>query len=217
MAEALVALKKNALGQRDLHLLLVDDGSTDGTGSLLKDHCAEIPDTRILSHAQNRGLCEALFTGSDAANTPYVAWLDSDLSYDPELCLQLAEQLDAGAELALASCYHPEGEVEGVSRFRLGLSAIASRLYRLLTGAELHTYTCMLRAYRREQLLACRPERGGFIGVTEVLLRALRREQRCAEIPALLRRRRQGQSKMRVFGVGLGHLGLMGAWLLRRF
>ncbi|MHC5063267.1 MAG: glycosyltransferase family 2 protein [Planctomycetota bacterium] len=217
LAEALFALKKIAHGQRELHFVLVDDGSDDGTGPLLKEHCAEIPDTRILSHAQNRGLCEALFTGSEAATTPYIAWLDSDLSYEPGLCLQLADELDRGADLALASCYHPQGEVEGVSGFRLALSAIASRLYRALCGGGLHTYTCMLRAYRRELLSACKPQRGGFLGVTEVLLRALRAKKRCVEIPAVLRRRRQGQSKMRIFAVGLGHLGLMGAWLLRRF
>ena len=161
LAAALAALKKNAEGLRDLRLILVDDGSSDGTGALLKEQFADIPDTEILSHDQNRGLCAALFTGSEAATSDYVAWLDSDLSYDPQLCLLLADELDRGADLAVASCYHPEGSVEGVSRFRLGLSAVASGLYRRLCAGSLHTYTCMVRAYRREVLLACRPRRGG--------------------------------------------------------
>ena len=63
--------------------------------------------------------------------------------------------------------------------------------------------------YRRAVLDACPPSEPGFLGVTEVLLCALRRGYRVAEVPATLRRRRLGQSKMRVLRVGLGHLGLM--------
>jgi len=216
LAKALAELKRIAGRDRSLELILVDDGSSDGTGDLMRAHFADMKGVVLLSHASNRGLCEALLTGSDAASSPYLAWLDSDLSYDPQLCLKLALELDRGAELAVASCYHPSGRVEGVPKWRLGLSALASRLYRMLSGNSLHTYTCMVRAFRRELLPACRPRRGGFIGVTEMLLRALRQHHRCVEIPATLHRRHRGQSKMRVLGVGLGHLGLMLAWLTRR-
>lgn len=216
LAAALAELEKNAAKIRRLELILVDDGSTDGTGALLRENFANCKAVILLHHDHNRGLCEALLTGSDAASSPYLAWLDSDLSYDPQICLQLAVELDRGADLAVASCYHPQGLVEGVPGWRLFLSALASRLYRRLCGRSLHTYTCMVRVFRRDLLLTCRPRRGGFIGVTEMLLRCLRQGARCVEIPATLRRRHLGQSKMRVLGVGFGHLGLMLAWLTRR-
>jgi hypothetical protein len=93
---------------------------------------------------------------------------------------------------------------------------VASRGYRLLTRSPIHTYTCMVRVYRRAVLEACRPRNAGFLGVTEVLLAALQRGYRVAEVPATLSRRRQGQSKMRVLAVGLGHLVAFARLLLRR-
>ncbi len=86
----------------------------------------------------------------------------------------------------------------------------------MLTRGQLYTYTSMVRAYRRETLEACMPRRGGFLGVTEVLLRAIRDGHTVVEVPAVMRRRRAGQSKMRVLSVGLGHLGMMVALITRR-
>ena len=94
------------------------------------------------------------------------------------------------------------------------MSKIASKGYRLATGIPLHTYTSMVRVWRREALEACKPRRRGFSGVTETLLLALMQGRRVEEWPATMRRRRRGQSKMRVLRVGLEHLSLM-AWATR--
>ena len=96
------------------------------------------------------------------------------------------------------------------------LSSIASRTYRRLTGTPLHTFTCMVRVYRKPVLQACPPKHDGFLGVTEVLLAAIQRGYKVAEVPATLSRRRQGQSKMRVATVGFGHLGAFGKLIFRR-
>ncbi len=194
---------------RAVDLVLVDDGSGDATHARLEEHFRGTG-AAILRHPHNRGLTAALATGLASARGDLVAWLDSDLTYDPSVLLPLAAAIDAGdADLALASCYHPLGGVEGVPRWRLWLSRLASRGYRLTTGAPLHTFTCMVRVYRRAVLEACVPARGGFLGVTEVLLAAIRRGHRVVEVPAVLRRRRAGQSKMRLLRVGFGHLRLM--------
>lgn len=193
---------------RKVDFVLVDDGSTDRTQELLRKHFAGWP-AEILRHPTNQGLTAALRTGSSAAKGELVAWLDSDLTYEPEVLTALAAQIDAGADVACASCYHPEGEVVGVPRWRLWLSQLASRRYRSLTAAPLHTFTCMVRVYRREVLARCPMTRGGFLGVTEVLLRALLAGYRIVETPAVLKRRRAGVSKMRTWRVGLQHLELM--------
>lgn len=210
LGERLAALLAGDPG-RPLEVVLVDDGSTDRTPELLAALATSLP-ARLVRHDTNRGLTAALWTGSELASGEYVGWLDSDLTYDPAVLLELAEQLDAGADVALASCHHPGGAVEGVGPLRLELSRLASRAYRVTTGAPLHTFTCMVRVQRREVLARCRPRRGGFVGVTEALLRALRAGFVVVERPAVLRRRRAGQSKMRVLRVGLSHLGLMAAY-----
>jgi dolichol-phosphate mannosyltransferase len=215
LAEALAAFSSAERAVRPVEIVLVDDGSRDATPDLLYAHAPRIP-ARVLTHAANRGLTAALRTGTEAAAGDLVGWLDGDLTYPPAILSQLAAACDAGADVATASCYHPEGAVEGVPPWRLWLSKAASLGHRLASGARLHTFTCMVRVQRREVVDRCRASRGGFVGVTETLLRALRAGYRVVEVPATLRVRHGGQSKMRVIRVGLAHLRLMAANLTGR-
>ena len=210
--------------RRPVEVVLVDDGSTDASWSLLRHHFADRHDCVLLRHPHNLGLGAALETGSVAARGDYIAWFDSDLTYQPELLGQFATELDRGKDVALSSCYHPDGGIDGVAKWRLALSRAASRLYRSAVRwrhtagppTPLHTYTSMVRAYRREVLARSRARRGGFLAVTEVLLRALCSGAQCVEVPAVLARRRTGQSKMRILRVAIGHLGLVTAFLSGR-
>lgn len=212
---ALTAWLSEQGAHRRVDFLFVDDGSTDATRAELERSLGDLP-ARVLVHPHNRGLTAALRTGSEAAAGDLIGWLDSDLTYEPRLLAALADACDDGAEVALASCYHPAGGVDGVPRWRLWVSKSASLAHRLASGVRLHTFTSMVRVYRRELLLRSWPTRGGFVGVTEVLLRALRQGARVTEVPAVLRRRRAGTSKMRLLRVTRGHLGLLAANLLGR-
>lgn len=197
--------------RREVQIVLVDDGSTDGSGDLLRTCFGDRPEATVVSHAHNLSLGAALETGGELAHGDYIAWFDADLTYEPALLGQLAHELDQGADVALASCYHPDGGIDGVAPWRLALSKAASSMYSRATGGALHTYTSMVRAYRRDVLQQCRPKSEGFLAVTEVLLRALRAGKRCVEVPAVLARRRSGQSKMRILRVAIGHLFLVAA------
>jgi dolichol-phosphate mannosyltransferase len=207
LAESLAAFHRNER-ERRVDYVFVDDGSRDGTHDLLVRHCAALP-CRILRHDVNRGLSAALVTGSDAASGELIGWLDADLSYRPEVLHELAACADAGADIALASCHHPGGRIAGVPAWRRVLSRSASWLYRRATGHPVHTFTCMVRVYRREVLARCRPVDPGFPGVTEVLLCALRCGFTVREVPATLHRRRQGASKLRLLRATRLHLGLI--------
>ena len=200
---------------RDIELVVVDDGSTDHTFERLQHELGGL-EIQLLRHERNRGLTAALATGSKAARGELIAHVDADLSYDLALLGDLARRCDAGAQVAVASCHHPAGGARGVPRSRLLLSRMASRIYRLATGFRLHTFTSMVRVYRREVLAKCVPARSGFVGVTEILIRALRAGYRVEEVPAILRGRLAGASKMRTGRVAWSHAKLAGAALLRR-
>jgi dolichol-phosphate mannosyltransferase len=195
---------------RPLDFVFVDDGSTDDTHARLRRIATGLP-AQVVAHAHNRGLTAALATGLAHTRAELIGWLDSDLTYPPALLGKLAAACDSGADVAVSSCYHGDGAVEGVPKWRLWLSRGASLGHRLTSGARLATFTGMVRVYRREVLERCWPTRGGFVGVTEVLLRALRAGYRVAEVPAVLRQRSAGVSKMRVLRVAWGQLGLMAA------
>jgi dolichol-phosphate mannosyltransferase len=230
LVAALVVWSRAESALRPLDLVFVDDGSTDRTGERLAAAVAAagpgdpvLSRARIVRHDAPRGLTAALWTGlasapdvDDPKVESLVAWLDADLTYPPDLLGRLAACCDDGADVALASPYHPAGGVEGVPAWRLALSRAASLLWRLAVRAtprasssRVHTFTSMVRVWRRPWLERCRPVRGGFLGVTESLVRALKAGARVAEVPAVLRRRRTGQSKMRIARVALGQLGLV--------
>ena len=197
---------------RELELILVDDGSRDRTWERLTRETEDgDPRWRVLRHDENRGLTAALLTGSLAARLPIVAWLDADLSYDPAILPSLIAALDAGADFAVASCHARGGRIDGVSWLRGWLSRQASRFYRVATRRRIATFTCMVRAQRRDLLLSTWPERAGFLGVTEQMLRALEAGSRVIEVPATLRARRTGRSKLKVLGAIRAHLGLVRA------
>ncbi len=201
--------------RRQLDFVFVDDGSADATHDLLVLHCADLP-SRILRHPQNLGLTAALATGSRAATGALVGWFDADLTYAPDVLAQLARAVDGGASIATASCHHPLGRMEGVPPFRAMLSRLASRLYRVASGAPLHTFTCMVRVHRRDVLATLPLSAPGFLGVAESLLAAIAAGREVVEVPATLRARQRGASKMRVVRAGLAHLRLMFAALQQR-
>lgn len=213
LCESLEAL---ALAQHErgrcVEIILVDDGSTDGTAAALEARIPDDPRWRLIRHPQNRGLTDALRTGTEAATHELVGWLDADLTYDPILLADLAAAVDDGADIAWASCHHPSGRMEGVPPLRRLLSRGASSLYGLATRrTSIHTFTCMVRVQRRAAALRTWPQLPGFLGVTEQLLRALDAGAQAREIPAVLRARRTGRSKMRVLPVIRAHLGLVAA------
>ncbi len=196
-----------------VEVVFVDDGSTDGTATLLQETtpaeaCWE---TVLLRHDTNRGLGAALRTGLGAVRGGCVVTYDSDCTYEPALILELLEALDrSGASIACGSPYHPEGGVEGVPGWRLALSRGASWLYGRLSRQHLYCYTSMFRAFRKGFARGEWIARPGFVGVTEMLLRAIEEGAEVVEVPVVLRRRRYGQSKMRTAGTIVAHLKLMG-------
>jgi dolichol-phosphate mannosyltransferase len=204
-----------ALGQKyDVEWLLVDDGSTDQTWLMCQDFFAEQSDVRLLRHETNRGIAAAIATGLAQARADIAASLDADCTYDPLQLAAMLANLGPDVDLVVASPYHPRGEVRGVPAWRLALSRLASRMYRVVLRNKLHTYTSCVRVYRRSSVMDVALANPGFAGIAELVWQLDRRGAKIVECPAVLTVRQTGQSKMRIARATLAHLRLIAraAW-----
>jgi dolichol-phosphate mannosyltransferase len=192
-------------------VLLVDDGSTDGTLAGLERLARELPGARVLRHETNQGLGAAVRTGVAEARGQIVVTTDFDGTYGFEEIPALVAKLREGFDVVVASPYHPDGGIEGVPAYRLVLSKGASTLYRVLVSPRIHTYTSLFRAYRREALSGLTWESNGYLSMAEILVKAIRRGSRVGEYPTVLRTRTFGESKAKTARILRQHLGFLAA------
>ncbi len=122
------------------------------------------------------------------------------------MMLFMTEEIDC----VTASPYHPEGRVLNVPSWRLAFSAMASRLYRVVLGSKLHTFTSCFRVYRRSRVLQLNIRESGFVGIAEILGSLHLQGSHIAECPATLASRVLGRSKMKVARNTVLHLRLLG-------
>ena len=196
--------------------VFVDDGSKDRTREKLHEIFGNRPNTKIVSHAQNLGIAAATMTGIKAASSEIVCVLDADCSYDPAQFAAMIPMLADDVDLVTASPYHPAGGVVNVPQWRLLLSRGVSKLYRTMLNNQLATYTACVRVYRRSSVADLKVESGGYLGITEILVRLDQAGSRVVECPAVLEARVFGISKMKVCKTIWGHLGLLSRLFARR-
>lgn len=196
-------------GKGSVEILLVDDGSTDGTSAIAGQAALSLP-LRLLSHPVNRGYGRALRTGLIAAvqNGGTVVTLDADESHDPALIAGMLEKIDAGYDMVIASRFRLGGAEIGVPLKRRLLSRGASLVFRsTLSIGDVRDYTCGFRAYRAsllQRMILARGEEGflrsaNFAAGFELLLNAASLGARITEIPFELHyERKRSASKMRI-------------------
>jgi dolichol-phosphate mannosyltransferase len=203
----LAALQED--GGRGWEVLFVDDGSADRTFAALLASVQCQRWAKVLRHPTNLGLGAALRTGFRYSESPIICTIDSDCTYPPERLPELVSLLEQGAEIATASAWHPHSEAAQGSRFRIALSRAVSNVYKLLIGQDVHTFTCLFRAYRRDALDRIRFRSNGFAAVAEIMLRGMLAGYRVRELPMRLERRQFGQSKLKVGDAIVAHVSLL--------
>jgi dolichol-phosphate mannosyltransferase len=190
--------------------LFVDDGSTDDTFTALLCAARDEPWVSVVRHHENRGLGAALRTAFAQVDTPIVCTIDSDCTYPPERLPELTALIEQGADIATASAWHPTVSAEGDGgRLRLLLSRHVSGIYKQLIGQDVHTFTCLFRAYRRELLTHVTFRGDGFSAVAELFLKAMLAGYIIREVPIPLEKRRFGESKLKVSDAVLAHAHLI--------
>ena len=209
LANTLASVREELARRYDIEFVFVDDCSTDRTAETLARLFGARADCRVLRHARNRGVAQAILTGAGAARHDVVASIDCDCTYDPHELGRIVPLLTDGVDVVTASPYHHGGAVRNVPSWRLTLSKGASALYRLVLRQQLHTYTSCFRVYRRSAVAGLELRHGGFLGVAEMLGRLDLAGSRVVEYPTTLNVRVLGHSKMKVARTVGGHLRLL--------
>ena len=147
---SMVGELQSVLDSAGLHyeLLLIDDGSTDHSPSLLKELAADSPRIKVILLRRNFGQTAAMAAGFDHARGEVIVPMDGDLQNDPRDILNLLAKLDEGYDVV--SGWRKDRKDKFLSR-RLP-SILANALISRMTDVSLHDYGCSLKAYRREVL-----------------------------------------------------------------
>jgi dolichol-phosphate mannosyltransferase len=217
--------------QASFHLVLVDDGSTDGTADLARGAAGSAIPLTVLRHAENQGLGGAIRTGlywslDRADDADVIGMLDADDTHPPELLPGMVERVRAGYDVVTASRYAPGATVSGVPANRRALSDVGRWLFRAAFPIEgVRDYTCGYRCYSVPALRRARMVYGdalvtqrGFEATVDLLLRLRQVGIRAAEVPLDLDYSgRVGQSKMNVWRTVRSTLWLLARRLFDRF
>ncbi len=169
-------------------IILVDDGSTDGSFEIMRRLQAQDEHLRVVRFRRNYGQTAAFAAGFDRARGDVVITLDADLQNDPADIPALLARMAEGYDVVSG------WRVDRQDRFldRRLPSLLANGLIRLATGVHIHDYGCSLKAYRREVLADIR-----LYGELHRFIPALAHAAgaRVTEIPVRHHPRRYGRTK----------------------
>jgi glycosyltransferase involved in cell wall biosynthesis len=187
--EELHASLTEVLGSSGLEyeVIVVDDGSTDGTDRVLADLAAADPRLKVIELRRNFGQTAAMSAGFDHARGAVIVPMDGDLQNDPADIPRLLTKLDEGYDLV--SGWRRNRHDTFIRRFP---SRVANWLIGAVTGVKLHDYGCTLKAYRAEIAKEIRlyGEMHRFLPALASMMGA-----RIVEIPVTHHARRHGKSK----------------------
>jgi dolichol-phosphate mannosyltransferase len=173
-------------------VLLINDGSTDGTLAKLRDAAARKPHAYIVDFRRNYGQTAAIMAGIDYARGEIIISLDADLQNDPQDIPRLLAKLEEGYDVV--SGWRLDRKDAAIRRNLL--SRLANRLISRISGVKLHDYGCTLKAYRADVIKGVRlyGEMHRFIPIYASWMGA-----RVTEIPVQHHSRKFGESK---YGLG---------------
>jgi dolichol-phosphate mannosyltransferase len=183
-------------------VLIVDDGSPDGTGQLADQLAAQHSWVDVLHRSEKNGIGPAYLAGFRHGldrGAGYLMEMDSDFSHDPADLARLLAAVRAGADLALGSRYVPGGGVRDWGLVRRIVSEGGSTYARIVLGLPVRDLTGGFKCFRREVLEAIHFDRvrsQGYAFQVELTYRAVQAGFEVVEVPIVFRDREHGQSKM---------------------
>jgi dolichol-phosphate mannosyltransferase len=194
---------REALSNIDLHLLIVDDSSPDGTAALVTRQSSINSCIHLLTRKGKLGLMTAYRDGFEHAineiNPSKFVQMDADLQHPPEKIPEILNQLKKGADVAVASRYMVGGGSEGWSWARALISKGANWFARFTLGLGVKDVTSGFRGLNKTAVsifLSQRLSSKGFAFQVESIWLYKRKGLTIVEVPFVFKRRAAGKSKL---------------------
>lgn len=204
------------------HVLIVDDGSPDGTGMIVKSLQQEFPERLFMEERKGKlGLGTAYIHGFKwalAKGYQYIFEMDADFSHNPSDLNRLYDAcIHDGADVAIGSRYVRKGKVQNWPFSRIFISYGASLYTRLITWMPVMDCTAGFICYKRKVLENIELDEVKFIGYAfqiEMKYRAWKQKFKLKEVPITFIDRTEGVSKM---SKGIVKEAIMGVWKMKFF
>lgn len=200
----------------EFHVLIVDDGSPDGTADLVKKTQEKFKEKLFLKERKGKlGLGTAYILGFYWAlekGYEYIFEMDADFSHHPEDLPRLLKACKNSADVAVGSRYVPGGKTENWPKKRILLSKGASLYTRIITGLPVKDPTAGFVCYKRQVLEELNLKTIKFVGYAfqiEMKFRAWKKGFKIVEIPITFTERAYGESKMNRNIIEEGVLGVL--------
>ncbi len=200
-------------------IIVVDDGSADGTAVCLRRMKARYPFFRAVRNDGANGFGRAIQIGLDAFRGDAVVIYMADASDSPEDVVSYWEQLNRGVDCVFGSRFMKGSQVVDYPVIKLFLNRLANRFIRFVFRIPLNDTTNAFKAYRRNAIEGCRPILSPHFNITvELPLKSIVRGYSWSVIPVCWRNRRSGVSKLRIKEMGSRYFFIvMYIWLEKTF
>ncbi len=188
---------------KPFELLIVDDGSPDGTATIVKELQGQYPNQLHIQERKGKlGLGTAYIHGFKwalAHQYDYIFEMDCDFSHDPKDLIRLLEACEKGADVSVGSRYCKGGKVSNWPIGRILMSYFASVYVRLVLWIPVKDTTAGFKCYKRKVLESIALDEVRFMGYAfqiEMKYRAYRKGFKIIEVPIMFTDRVLGVSKM---------------------
>ena len=185
------------------NILIIDDGSPDGTAAIIKQLMTEYPDRLFIEERSGKlGLGTAYIHGFKWAlqkDYEYIFEMDADFSHNPEDLVKLREACVNGADVAIGSRYINGVNVVNWPMGRVLMSYFASVYVRFITRIDVQDATAGFKCYRKKVLQAIKLDKIKFVGYAfqiEMKFTAIKHGFKVVEVPIIFTDRTAGTSKM---------------------
>lgn len=209
------------LAQNGIHheIVVVNDGSSDGTWEILNRLKEEVPTLRPVNNTGANGFGRAIICGLNAMKGDAVVIMMADESDSPDHVVKYHQILNEGYECVFGSRFIRGGEVHDYPRHKLILNRLVNWTIRLIFNVPLNDTTNAFKAYRREVIEGCRPFIAPHFNLTvEIPLKAIVRGFTWTTTPISWRNRRAGVPKLKIKEMGSRYIFIiLYVWLEKYF